>query len=154
MTAETGPCGSRQYRGADVRPDEVALGVDARDPADVAVCFAFEAARRRSARVRAVHAWELPCPADGWMPFAVPEADRATWEDEQVQMLSDVLRPWREKYPQIPVLKDVLRFTAAAALVRESMRMELLVVGRRSPALGPVVDVVRHGRCPFAVVPS
>nr|WP_309226618.1 universal stress protein [Streptomyces lunaelactis] len=101
-----------------------------------------------------MHAWELPCPADGWMPFAVPEADRATWEDEQVQMLSDVLRPWREKYPQIPVLKDVLRFTAAAALVRESMRMELLVVGRRSPALGPVVDVVRHGRCPFAVVPS
>ncbi|WP_353963133.1 universal stress protein [Streptomyces sp. NBC_01142] len=41
LTAETGPCGSRQYRGADVRPDGVALGVDARDPADVAVCFAF-----------------------------------------------------------------------------------------------------------------
>lgn len=48
-----------------------------RDPEDVAVCFAIEAARRRSARVRAVHAWELPCPADGWMPFAVPEVDRA-----------------------------------------------------------------------------
>ena len=70
LTAETGPCGSRQYRGADVRPDEVALGIDARDRR---MWRSVSRAKRLApvACARAVHAWEPPCPADGWMPFAV-----------------------------------------------------------------------------------
>ncbi|MFF7129282.1 hypothetical protein [Streptomyces sp. NPDC008240] len=44
-------------------------------------------------RLHALHAWELPSCAAG-LPFGVPEDDRATWEDHEVQLLADALRPW------------------------------------------------------------
>ncbi|MDJ0465541.1 universal stress protein [Streptomyces sp. H27-C3] len=130
------------------------MGIDALCPADNAIRFALEAAQRQSVRLHAVNAWQLPRPMEGRMPYEVPEADRAIWEDEQVR-LPDALRPWRERYPQVALPEDVLRFTAAAALVRAAPRTELLVVGRRRPVLGPVVDaVVNDIRCSLAVVPS
>ncbi|MCX5554648.1 universal stress protein [Streptomyces sp. NBC_00038] len=136
------------------RPDRVTLGIDAHAPADGAIDFAFDAAQRRNARLHVIHAWSLP-PAADRMSFAVPEKDRATWEDQEVQVLSDALRPWREKYPNVRVLEDVVLFSAADALVRASARTELLVVGRATAALGPAVHaLVRHARCPVAVVPS
>ncbi|MFD9137329.1 hypothetical protein ACFVZA_33910 [Streptomyces bottropensis] len=52
------------------RHDEVALGVDARDPADAAIGFAFEAALLRDVRLHAVHAWRLPS-SDAELPFGV-----------------------------------------------------------------------------------
>lgn len=72
----------------------VTVGIDARDPADGALAFAFEAARLHRVRLHAVHAWRLPAEANA-LPFAVPEEDRARWEDQEVQLLSDALRPWR-----------------------------------------------------------
>ncbi|WNO70269.1 universal stress protein [Streptomyces sp. AM8-1-1] len=78
----------------------VVLGVDACDPAGPAIEFSLRAARRAKGSLHAIHAWSLPAPAADWMPFAVPEEDRGRWEDHQVQLLSDALRPWREKYPR------------------------------------------------------
>ncbi|MFK4105303.1 universal stress protein [Streptomyces sp. NPDC019531] len=130
---------------------EVALGLDARDPAGPAVAFAFEAALVRGARLRAVHAWALPEEAGDW-PFAVPEEERAGWEDQEVQLLSDALRPWRTKYPDVDVLEDVLLFPPAEALSHVSAHAELLVLGRRSG--GTARSVLAAARCPVAVVPS
>ncbi|MCX5181838.1 universal stress protein [Streptomyces sp. NBC_00268] len=84
------------------RTGQVALGVDARDPVSAVMDFAFDAARRRGARLHAVHAWRLPSCAEQWLPYALPEEDRGAWEDQEVQLLSDALRPWREQYPQAP----------------------------------------------------
>ncbi|MFI9604083.1 universal stress protein [Streptomyces sp. NPDC052043] len=138
---------------------EVAVGVDTRTAAASPVDFAFGAARLRAARVRAVHAWAL-AGAPPWTALAVPEEDRAAWEDEEVQRLSDVLRGPRESCPDVPVLPDVVLLHPAYALVHASRRAGLLVVGRRaSPRaaeqrLGPVAHaVLHHARCPVAVVP-
>jgi nucleotide-binding universal stress UspA family protein len=111
------------------RRREVVVGVDARHPDGDAVGAAFEEAASRGAVVRAVHAWDLPAQSRGAV-FGVLEEDRAEWEDQEVQLLDDALRGWREKYPQVTVLPDVRLFGAADALVLVSAGAELLVVGR------------------------
>jgi nucleotide-binding universal stress UspA family protein len=141
-------------RGTGVRLPEVVLGMDARRPDPRAAALAFDAARRREARLRAVHAWSLPAPYDEpWTPYAAVEEDRAEWEDHEVQLLNDALRGWRERYPGVPVLADVRLLGAADALVRASARAAVLVVGRgREPGqcLGGVAHAVaHHAGCPI-----
>ncbi|MFF4759273.1 universal stress protein [Streptomyces sp. NPDC001292] len=138
---------------------EVAVGVDARKAAEPPVDFAFGAARVRQARLRAVHAWAL-AGAPPWTALAVPEEDRAAWEDEEVQRLSDVLREPRKRYPDVSVLPDAVLLHPAYALVHASQRAGLLVVGRRAgpraaeQRLGPVAHaVLHHSHCPVVVVP-
>ncbi|MFF7452444.1 MULTISPECIES: universal stress protein [unclassified Streptomyces] len=134
---------------------EIALGMDAHDPAEAAVDFAFDTARRWGVRLRAVHAWRFPSRA-AELPFGIPEEDRGAWEDQEAQLLSDGLRPWREKYPQVQVLEDVRLLPPAQALVRLSAGAGLVVVGRRpGGGSGAVTRVlVRESRCPVAVVPA
>lgn len=140
--------------------DEVVAGFNAHAPADETIDFAFRAARERDALLRAVHAWALP-PASpsAWM-LTVLEEDRGLWEDQESQVVSDALRAWRERYPQVTVVPDVVLLGPAQALVRASERARLLVVGRRTSArvaerrLGPVAHaVLHHAHCPVAVVP-
>ncbi|MGW3149614.1 universal stress protein [Streptomyces sp. NPDC001177] len=133
----------------------VTLGIDARRPVGAAIDFAFESARLRGVRLHAVHAWELPSSAAG-LPFAVPEEDRATWEDHEVQLLSDALRPWRAKYPDVPVLRDVVLFTPSEALLHHCAHAALVVVGHGpGSAWGDTTrSLLRAGTCPVAVVPS
>ncbi|MGQ4388635.1 universal stress protein [Streptomyces sp. SAS_270] len=143
-SAEDGP--SRPSSG-------VTVGIDVRRPAGGALDFAFEAARLRGARLHAVYAWKLPAHTAA-SPLPVLEEDRAEWEDHEVQLLSDVLRPWRAKYPDVDVLADVVLFTPVEALAHASEGAELVVVGRRSGSVGTVRDLLEHCRCPVAVVPS
>ncbi|MCW8376093.1 universal stress protein [Streptomyces justiciae] len=133
------------------RADGVTLGIDARDPVAAVVDLAFEAARLRGERLHAVHAWTFP-PQATCSPFPVLEEDRATWEDQEVQMLSDALRPWRGKYPHVDVLEDVVLFTPAEALAHTARNSGLVVTGRRSG--GTALALLEHARCPVAVVPS
>ncbi|UXY25680.1 universal stress protein [Streptomyces sp. HUAS TT20] len=137
------------------RTGGITLGVDARRPADAAIDFAFESARLRCLRLHAVHAWALP-PSAAELPFAVPEEDRATWEDHEVQLLADALRPWRAKYPDVQVFQDVVLFTPSEALLHHSPHAALVVVGhRRGSAWGDTTrSLLRATTCPVAVVPS
>ncbi|WP_329528698.1 universal stress protein [Streptomyces sp. NBC_01462] len=148
------PDGRQGRTGREWRTGEVVLGVDARDPVSAVVDFAFDAARRRGVRLHAVHAWRLPSCAERWMPYALPEEDRGAWEDQEVQLLSDALRPWREKYPHVDIYEDVRLQSLAAALARASASAALLVVGRAGRTLGPTErDVLEHTACPVAVIP-
>ncbi|EXU65303.1 universal stress protein UspA [Streptomyces sp. PRh5] len=140
--------------------DEVQLGFDAHAPAEAPTAFAFRAAQERGVPLRVVHAWALP-PASpsAWM-LTVLEEDRAMWEDQESQVVSDALRPWREGCPEVTVVPDVVLLNPAEALVRASERADLLVIGRRTATrptqlrLGPVAHaVLHHARCPVAVVP-
>ncbi|ATL83995.1 universal stress protein [Streptomyces malaysiensis subsp. malaysiensis] len=141
--------------------DEVQLGFDAHAPAEAPTGFAFRAARERGVPLRVVHAWALPPAApSAWMLTALEE-DRAMWEDQESQAVSDALRPWRESCPEVTVVPDVILLNPAEALVRSSERAGLLVIGRRAPArptelrLGPVAHaVLHHAHCPVAVVPQ
>ncbi|WP_449342204.1 universal stress protein [Streptomyces aurantiogriseus] len=133
----------------------VTLGVDARNPAAAAIAFAFDSARIRGSRLHVVHAWSLPASA-AELPFAIPEEDRAAWEDQEVQQLADALQPWCEKHPEIPVLQDVVLFAPAQALLHCSAGAALVVVGRRPGAEWRHIlrSLLREATCPVAVVPS
>lgn len=71
-------------------------------------------------------------------------------------LLAETMRPWRDKYPHVRVLEDVVLFDPAQALVRTSGNAELLVVGRGiGSGLGRVAyTVAQHTRCTLAVVPA
>ncbi|MGQ4483631.1 universal stress protein [Streptomyces sp. SAS_276] len=141
--------------GLDVpgHTDAVTVGVDARDLAGGALGFAFEAARSHGVRLHAVHAWALPAAVVG-SPVPVSETDRATWEDREEDLLSDALRPWRGKYPDVDVREDVLLFPPAVALAHASETSGLVVVGRHTAPGSTALALLEHARCPVAVVPS
>ncbi|WP_413759877.1 universal stress protein [Streptomyces sp. MMBL 11-3] len=148
------PTGSGAGRRAR-RPDKVTLAVDARAPVDGTVDFAFDTARLHGARLHAVHVGPPP-------PAGAAEADRAVSASRyaarvhrEMELLAGVLRPWREKYPSVRVLEDVVLSAPVRALVRASGSAELLVVGRQvGGGLGPVAHALVHLTSgPVAVVP-
>jgi len=139
---------------------EVVVGLDAHRPAGEVADFAFAAAEARGARLRAVQAWAFPAEALSPRTLFVTGEDRAGWEDQEVLRLSDALRVWQDKYPQVTAHTDVVLLHPAQALLNASRGAELLVVGRRTDPqapegrLGPVAHaVLHHCRCPVAVVP-
>ncbi|MFE0252354.1 universal stress protein [Streptomyces sp. NPDC059010] len=139
---------------------ELVLGFDAHRPVGEVADFAFAAAEARGARLRVVRAWALPAEAVSPQKLFVTEEDRATWEDQEVLQLSDALRMWQDKYPEVTTSTDVVLLHPAEALLNASREADLLVVGRRTDPrapegrLGPVTHaLLHHTRCPVAVVP-
>jgi nucleotide-binding universal stress UspA family protein len=138
---------------------DVVLGLDLTDPCDEVIDFAFEAARDRGSRLRAVHAWQPPAPfalGPGEIGLIEEPWRAAEWRD----FMAAVLRPWRDKYPGVEVVETLTEGRPASPLIRAASGASLLVVGRRipqGPALartGPVAHaVIHHAGCPVAVVP-
>ncbi|MFC8419836.1 universal stress protein [Streptomyces sp. NPDC057236] len=149
---------------------QIVLGLQTDRPCDEPIEFAFDAARRRDTSLRVVHAFRTPfrpAPAtpaplvsaapEGPAPAPQPRAQALADEE---RTLTAVLRPWREKYPTVPVTKTVTEGRATVALVRAARGAGLLVVGRRTTGhrvgvhTGPVTHaVLHHVGCPVAVVP-
>ena len=151
----------REETGAVHR--EVVAGI--RDPYDATATlpFAFEEAALRGATLVAVHAWHWS-PA----PFGEPEGREMTARqaghgkvlaDASVN-LTETLRTWREKYPDVPVREDTVRGHPARVLASYTARADLVVIGRHGghdtgPAIGAVQHgVLNHAHGPVAVVPT
>jgi len=140
---------------APFRP--VVLGLATDDPDPAVVEFAFEAAGRRATSLRVVHGWNPPpYYAYGLSPDL--ELHNALAE-QQATALTDVLRPWRQKFPAVEVTEESQYGTAALHLADASREASLVVVGRhirRSPLgahIGPVTHaVLHHSTAPVAVV--
>ncbi|MFD5847302.1 universal stress protein [Streptomyces chartreusis] len=132
------------------------------DPQDSAAAlgFAFETAAARGATVRAVRAWTLP-PLFAYSPASLKMLDEAGGlEPHEKEALGEALRPWREHYPEVPVVEHVEMGSGGQVLLSVSGRAQLMVVGRRvhRTAVGARIGSVAHGMlhladCPVAVVP-
>ncbi|MEV5849130.1 universal stress protein [Streptomyces sp. NPDC051985] len=138
---------------------DVVLAVDVADACDEVIEFAFEAARTRHARLRAVHAWRPPGPL-GLGSGDIGLVDEPAQAEEWLGFLKAVLRVWRDKYPDVAVLETVAEDKASTVLVRAATGASLLVVGHRlterpvGPRTGPVTHAaIHHVGCPVAVVP-
>ncbi|MFI5797894.1 universal stress protein [Streptomyces sp. NPDC051677] len=137
---------------------DVVLGLDLEEPGDAVVEFAFEAARRRAAGLRVVHGWN---PAAVYGYGAVLDSGlNAELAEETRHGLSDLLRPWNDKFPGVEVRAQAVVGSAGRHLVHASRDASLVVVGRkRNHALvggriGPVTHaVLQHASVPVAVVP-
>ncbi len=158
------PVVSVRAQGEDARGlegGEVVVGQQGTpEESDVVLGFAFEAAAARGAAVRAVRAWNLP-PVYAYSPGSMYLADRAGGlEPFERKALHEALAPWRERFPDVPVIEHVEMGSAAQVLLSSAGRARLLVVGRRmrhSPVgtrIGSVAHAaLHHAGCPVAVVP-
>ncbi|MFJ7151333.1 universal stress protein [Streptomyces sp. NPDC100445] len=125
-----------------------------------ALRFAFETAAARGATVRAVRAWTLP-PVFAYSPGSLRLLDDAGGlEPYERQSLAEAVRPWRERFPDVPVAEHVEMGSAGQVLLSLAGRAQLVVVGRRAhrTAVGARIGSVAHGvlhhaDCPVAVVP-
>jgi nucleotide-binding universal stress UspA family protein len=132
-----------------------AIVVGVGDPRDstATLDFAFNEAAARGATVVAVHCWNWN-PAANWQPDG-PERLAADAD----RNLADVLRPWQEKFPAVPVRRDVVHDHPGRVLGAYAGRSDLVVVGRHSRGGGPAIGgiqhaVLHHARGPVAIVPD
>jgi nucleotide-binding universal stress UspA family protein len=142
---------------------EVVVGI--RDPhaAAAALPFAFEEAALRGATLVAVHAspWS-PAPAGtlGDRDATAHRADPGKVPADVSRTLAETLRPWREKYPGVPVREDIVRGHPGRVLASYTARADLVVIGRHGghdtgPAIGAVQHgVLNHAHGPVAIIPA
>lgn len=138
---------------------EVVVGVDTAAGGEPAIGLALEEAALRAARLRVVHAWWHPASAaPGEMRPLV--YDPQVLAEEELRRVEEALPAWREKFPAVEVVSEVMHGRAARVLAEASARADLLVVGTRGRGgftgllLGSVSHALLHrARCPLAVVP-
>ncbi|WP_066935949.1 universal stress protein [Streptomyces sp. NBRC 110611] len=132
---------------------DVVVGVDIQHPCDALLAFAFDEAARRDRPLRAVYGWSLP-PLARSAP-ALEEAEREMAPDI-ARRLSEVLLPWRRRFPSVDVEERSPIGGPAPQLLHAAADAELVVIGRRvrrSPLgthIGSVAHAVLH-HCPAPV---
>ncbi|MEU3555417.1 universal stress protein [Streptomyces fragilis] len=136
---------------------EIVLGLDLEKPGDEVIAYAFAAAARSGAPLRVVHGWTVPPYLYGGDLMPDVRDDLAA---RAPQELSAVLRPWREKFPDVEVRAQAVIGGAGSHLIEASGGAALVVVGRRirrsavGTHIGPVVQaLLHHAAAPVAVVP-
>ncbi|WP_156724911.1 universal stress protein [Streptomyces apocyni] len=148
--------------GGEQDNGEVVVGVqhlEARKPSPL-LDFAFSAAAVHGATVRAVHAEDLPSLyAYGLVVYPAEVHDENTPREKELA-LAEAVKPWRDRYPQVPVVYTVDLAQASGVVLQAAEGAALVVVGRRvhQPTLGmrigPVAHaVLHHATSPVAVVP-
>ncbi|MFG1664585.1 universal stress protein [Streptomyces sp. Y7] len=136
----------------------VVLGLDIDSPDRELIEFAFAAAARRGTSLRVVHGWNPP-PYYAYGLSADLEL-HASLAQRETTVLTEVMRPWRKKFPEVEVTEESHYGTPGSHLVDASREASLVVVGRRirrgplGAHIGPVTHaVLHHAVAPVAVVP-
>ncbi|MFD5758844.1 universal stress protein [Streptomyces sp. NPDC127044] len=122
----------------------VVLGLDIDHPDDILLEFAFDAATRREAPLRAVYGW--PEPPTSFYRFPGDAELYDSLERKHAAALTEVLRPWRQKFPGVEVIEASRCGSAAQVLVNAARDASLAVVGRRirTGSLGAHIGHVTH----------
>ncbi|MFY1671445.1 universal stress protein [Plantactinospora sp. WMMB334] len=145
-------------RGQERPGGPVVVGVDGSEVSERAVAFAFDEAARRGVPLVAAHAWRYPTStAPGDMLPLVYDRDVPGTDEEVV--LAQSIAGWRERYPEVSVIRRLRHGRPGSVLIEESAEAGLLVVGSRGRGgftgllLGSVSHAaLHHAACPVAVV--
>ncbi|MFG2052397.1 universal stress protein [Micromonospora sp. NPDC048930] len=147
-------------RGADRTAGPVVVGVDGSARSRAAVEFAAEEASVRGTRLHAVHAYTHPFSGGpGDMQPLVYEEGQLRGEEDRV--LAESLTGLGERWPEVPVTREVVHGRPVGVLTEASRTAQLVVVGAQGRGelsgllLGSVSQgVLHHADCPVAVVRS
>jgi nucleotide-binding universal stress UspA family protein len=127
----------------------IVVGIDGSSDGQRALTWALDEARKRSAELVVVHAWEYPAAT-----FAFPIDSEASASEVLSRSLSEV------DSHDVEVRKRLVEGRPVNALVREAIDADMLVVGSRGHSgvaaviLGSVSTAcVHHATCPVVVVP-
>ncbi|MBA9002789.1 universal stress protein [Thermomonospora cellulosilytica] len=142
-------------RGEPSGHGEVLAGVDLFTDNEETLAFAFDEASLRGARLRALYAFQLA----ETLIAAGDYGDLGEIEDDRRARLEEILTRWRERYPGVQVIAEIVREHPVLALVQASHQADLLVVGARGHGvlqgafLGSVSHgAIHHAHCPVAVL--
>ncbi|MEU4659146.1 universal stress protein [Streptomyces sp. NPDC023723] len=155
-TREPSPHPSAGGPRAGAEHRDVVLGLALHKPSSAVIDFAFDAAARRAARLRIVHGWTLPPYYHGGALMPELNDDMAMRVRRE---LSDVLRPWQERYPAVEISAQATVGGAGRHLIEASRDAALVVVGRHirraavGAHIGPVTQaLLHHAAAPVAVI--
>ncbi|GLY49826.1 universal stress protein [Lentzea sp. NBRC 102530] len=156
--AAHGRCPVVVVRGTAAPGGPVVVGVDGSPTSEAAVAFAFEEASARGAGLVAVMTSQ-DFTVDSAYNISRMATDWAQVEGDGRRLLAQRLAGWQEKYPDVEVLREVVRDRPARALMRYGVDAQLLVVGShgRGGFAGMVLGstsqaLVHHAPCPLAIV--
>ncbi|MEV7970068.1 universal stress protein [Sphaerisporangium sp. NPDC088356] len=143
-------------RSAPGRKGEIVVGFDGSEASEAALEYALQQARLRGARVHILYAWSTPPLAPDATAYAGGVREAVEEESREVQRRLD---PWRQRYPDVPMVGSAVRGHAAPALSDASREADLVVVGSRAHGTfghaftGSIAHgVLHHARCPVAIV--
>ncbi|WP_240507016.1 universal stress protein [Thermoactinospora rubra] len=132
---------------------EIVAGVDGSPAGEPVLAFAFAEADLRKARLRVVHAWR-------WHE-ATSVLHASSGEEDERRLLGEVLAGWRERYPDVEVVTEVVNGHPVEVLRDAAGEADLLVIGSRGHGgvtgliMGSVSQaMLHHARCPLAVIRS
>ncbi|MGX7826250.1 universal stress protein [Actinokineospora sp. 24-640] len=135
--------GERTARG------DVVVGVDGSAHSADAIAFAFGEARRLGTGLLAVSV----------APVGLPAGELPADDARTARALAEAMAGWAEKYPEVPVRRDVVVGHPARTLTDLAAGAAMLVVGSRGAGgfrgllLGSVSQaVLHHATCPVAIV--
>lgn len=138
----------------------VVVGVDGTPTSEPAIAFAFAEASARGADLIAVYTW-----SDVLLELAFTgerdALDVSRIAEEGWELLAERMAGWQERYPDVRIVREVVRERASKALLRYSETARMVVVGSRGRGgfrgllLGSTSQhLLYHASCPIAVVPT
>ncbi|MEU6724999.1 universal stress protein [Nonomuraea wenchangensis] len=134
---------------------EIVVGVDDSPECRPALAYAFRQAELRGAKLRAVHAWQLPVHA--FAPEIVYDVDEI--REAQQQLVAGALESFRAEHPAVEITEETHSGHPVDVLTAAGAQADLVVVGSHgrgamgSALLGSVSrGVLHHARCAVAVV--
>ncbi|MFD1661735.1 universal stress protein [Streptomyces caeni] len=135
---------------------DVVVGVDINQFCDPLFDFGFAHAARHGHRLLALYGWSIPPVVRD--AAALLAAKRQMGQDV-ARRLTEILAPWRQRFPSVEVVERSPVGAPAQLLVRAAANAELVVVGRRvrraflGARIGPVAHaLIHHCATPVAVV--
>jgi nucleotide-binding universal stress UspA family protein len=141
----------------------IVVGVDHSEGAQAALAFAYEEARLRNAKLRAVNAWQYGYIGYTGFESGVPAggADVSELRAAAVDALDTLVRDALPDANGVEIEQRLVEGTAGAVLVEQSREADLLVVGSRGHGgfaqllLGSVSQhCAQHAACPVVIVRS
>jgi nucleotide-binding universal stress UspA family protein len=118
---------------------------------------AFAAADASDAELEVVHAWKL---SSGYDDMIARRVSEATVNREQKDGIRDLIGPWQDSYPHVPVRIRVVHDYPVRALVEAAREADRLILVK--PLHGSLVHhlgrtargTLRFADCPVQVVPA
>lgn len=134
----------------------VVVGVDVNQSVDPLLDFGFQEAARRGAPLAALYGWSIPPVVRDALALVAAERERGPGV---ARRLTEVLRPWRQRFPSVEVDERPSIGGPAQLLLRAAADADLLVIGRRvrrgsrGAHIGSVAHaVIHHCAVPVAVI--
>jgi nucleotide-binding universal stress UspA family protein len=103
----------------------VLVGIDGSSASELATAIAFDEASRRDVELIALHAW-IDADVSEW-----PGIDWPATESMAEEVIAERLAGWQERYPDVPVYRNVVCDKPARQLVQRAEDAQLVVVGSR-----------------------